>query len=74
MSRTKTTVYIEPALLRAAKVEAARSGKREYEVFEEALRSYLGFEVIERAWERSALSEEEALELANREVHQARKR
>ena len=37
MVRKKTTVYIDEALLRAAKVAAARSGKREYEVFEEAL-------------------------------------
>jgi hypothetical protein len=73
MGRTKTTVYLEPELLRAAKVEAARSGKREYEVFEEALRSYLGFEVLERAWVRSDLTEEEALELAYREVHEARR-
>ncbi len=72
MSRTKTTVYIEPDLLRAAKVEAARTGKREYEIFEEALRVYLGLEVLENAWVKSDLSEEEALELAYREIHAAR--
>lgn len=73
MQRTKTTVYVEPGLLRAAKVEAARTGKREYEVFEDALRSYLGFEVVERAWARSDLSEDEALKLAYVEVHDSRK-
>lgn len=72
MERKKTTVYVEPELLQAAKVEAARTGKREYEVFEDALRSYLGFEVVERVWARSDLSEEEALQLVYDELHAAR--
>jgi hypothetical protein len=73
MGRTKTTVYIDPSLLRAAKVEAARTGKREYEIFEEALKVYLGFEVVERTWDKSDLGEEEALKLAYEEVHASRK-
>jgi hypothetical protein len=73
MEREKTTIYVEPDLLRAAKVEAARTGRREDEVFEDALRSYLGFEVVERAWARSDLSEEEALRLAYDEIHESRK-
>jgi len=39
--KRKTTVYIDDELLRAAKVRAAESGRKEYEVFEEALRDYL---------------------------------
>jgi len=73
MTRKKTTVYLEPELLRAAKIEAARTGRREYEVFEAALRSYLGFEVVERVWARSDLTEEEALSLAYEEIHEARR-
>lgn len=73
MEREKTTIYVEPGLLRAAKIEAARNGKREDEVFEDALRSYLGFEVVERAWARSDLSEDEALRLAYDELHESRK-
>jgi hypothetical protein len=38
----KTTMYLEEDLLRAAKIAAARTGKRDYEVVEEALRAYLG--------------------------------
>lgn len=72
MSRVKTTVYLDPELLRAAKIEAVRTGKREYEVFEEALRRYLAFEVVERAWVRSDLTEDEALELAYAEIHESR--
>ena len=49
--RKKTTVYIDEQLLTRAKVAAASSGKREYEVFEEALRKHLGFQdVVERIW------------------------
>jgi hypothetical protein len=51
MARRKTTVYIDDALLRAAKVAAARSEKHEYEVFEDALREHLGLAgVVERIW------------------------
>ncbi len=73
MARTKTTIYLEPELLRAAKIEAARTGKHDYEIFEEALRRYLGFETVERVWQRSDLSEKEALELAYDELHKARR-
>lgn len=40
---------------------------------EEALRSYLGLEVIENVWARSDLSEDEALDLAYTELHDARR-
>jgi hypothetical protein len=77
MARKKTTVYIDEALLRAAKVAAARSGKREYEVFEEALRRHLGLtEAVERIWSRispeEAPSEQEAAQLADEELAAAR--
>lgn len=73
MVRKKTTVYVDESLLRAAKVAAARSGKREYEVFEEALRRHLGFtDVVERIWAGispdDAPSEEEAARIASEEL------
>lgn len=72
MPKTKTTVYIEDDVLRGARVMAARTGKKDYEVLEEALRAYLGMEVLERAWGSATLSEEEALRLAVEEVHRFR--
>jgi len=72
MARKKTTVYLEEDLLRSARVMAARTGKRDYEVVEEALRRYLGMEAVERAWASGDLSEDEALRLAVDEVHRAR--
>lgn len=77
VARKKTTVYIEEALLRAAKVAAAREGKREYEVFEEALRRHLGLAgVVERIWAgispEQAPSEEEAARISREELAAAR--
>ncbi len=59
--------------MRAAKVAAARSGKKDYEVFEEALRLYLGVEVLERVWKRNRLTERQALDLAYRELRASRR-
>ena len=42
MAKKKTTVYLDEELWRAAKAVAARSGRRDYQVLEEALRRYLG--------------------------------
>jgi predicted transcriptional regulator len=72
MTKTKTTVYLEDDVLRSARVMAARTGKKDYEVLEDALRAYLGMEVLEKAWASSGMSEEEALRLAVKEVHRFR--
>jgi hypothetical protein len=61
--RRKPTVYLEDDLLRATKVAAARTGKRDYQVVEQALRAYLGLELLERVGARSKLTEDEALDL-----------
>ncbi len=71
--KRKTTVYLEDDLLRATKIAAARTGKRDYQVVEEALRAYLGLELLERVGTRSNLKEDEALDLAYRELHQSRR-
>ncbi|MDQ3356929.1 MAG: hypothetical protein M3502_09535 [Actinomycetota bacterium] len=41
MARKKTTIYLEPELLTAAKTLAASSGRREYEIIEDAQRVYV---------------------------------
>jgi hypothetical protein len=73
MTHKKTTVYIDETLLRAAKVAAARTGRREYEVFEDALRRHLGFAgTVERIWAgispQDVPSEEEAARTADEEL------
>lgn len=72
--RKKTTVYIEEDLLKAAKIVAARTGKRDYQVFEEALRQHLGAGVAEKVWRRSRLSADQALRLAYKELNAERDR
>ena len=71
--KRKTTVYLEDGLLRAVKVAAARTGQREYQVVEQALRTYLGLELLERVGSRSSLGERDALALAYSEVHRSRR-
>lgn len=72
MTRKKTTVYIDEGLLRLTKIAAVRTGKKEYQVVEEALRGYLGIGAVTRAWKSSELSEDEALALAYNELHASR--
>ena len=55
---------IDARLWTAVRVRAARTGKRDSEVIEEAVRKELGFDVLDRIWERADMSEPEAMELA----------
>jgi Arc/MetJ family transcription regulator len=81
MARKKTTVYLDEDLITATKVLAATSGRREYEVVEEALRQYVGAEksrkqlrsLLDRVARRSTLQDEEAMDLAYSELGAARK-
>jgi hypothetical protein len=66
--RRKTSIYMEESLLRAAHVEAASSGRSEYDVFEEAVCDYLGWRIIGRARSRADISEWEAMEIARTEL------
>lgn len=70
--KKKVTFYLDEDVLRAARVSAARSDRRDSEVVEEALRAFLGFDVVERVWARSDLDENDALQLAVSELHAMR--
>lgn len=72
MAKRKTTIYVDEELLRALKVQAARLDKRDSEVFEEALRAYLGFGLLDRIWEAANMPEDEALRIAYEELHSSR--
>jgi hypothetical protein len=71
-SKKKVTFYLDEDVLRAARVHAARSDRRDSDVVEEALRQYLGFDVVEQVWARSDLGEDEAMALAASELHAMR--
>ena len=64
---------MDERVLRAVRVKAARTGRRDSEVIEDALRRDLGLELLERIWERGDLDEHEALTLAVEEQHKARR-
>lgn len=74
MSRTRTTVTLDAEVLRAVKIRAARTGKGDSEVIEEALRRQLGFDVLEQLWDRNAMDEAEAIEVAVEAQHETRRR
>lgn len=72
-TKRKVTVYLDPDVARAAKVRAARLDKRDSEVIEDALRAHLGIAALDEAQRLSTLDEDQALELANAELHAARR-
>jgi hypothetical protein len=73
MARSKATIYLDPQVLRAMRVAAARAGKRDSDVVEEALREYLGLAVIDRIRAKADLDEDEAMRLAYEELHAMRR-
>jgi hypothetical protein len=73
MARSKATVYLDPDVLRATRVQAARTGKRDSDVVEEALREYLGLAVVDRIRAKSDLDEDAAMQLAYEELHAMRR-
>jgi len=74
MSKTRTTLTIDKEVLRAVKVRAARTGKGDSEVIEEAVRAHLGLDLLDRLWGRNDMGEQEAVELAVQAQHATRGR
>jgi hypothetical protein len=72
MARRPTTLDLDDELMEAARSVAARGDRGESDVVEDALRSYLGLDVVDAVWRRSDLGEDEALALADEEKHAAR--
>lgn len=74
MTKTRTTLTIEEELLRAVKVRAARTGKGDSEVIEEAVRRHLGLDLLDRLWEKNDLDEQAAMDVAVEAQHASRRR
>jgi hypothetical protein len=74
MPKVRTTLTVDEDVLRAVKVRAARAGKGDSEVIEEALRRELGFDLLDRLWQRNDLSEQDAAALAVEAQHETRRR
>jgi hypothetical protein len=73
MARTRTTLTIDAEVLRAVKIRAARTGKGESQVIEEALRRDLGLDLLDQLWAQNAMGEDQAMELAIEAQEAARK-
>ncbi len=73
MTKVRTTLTVEAEVLRAVKVRAARTGKGDSQVIEDALRRDLGLDLLDRLWTRNQLSEEEATALAVDAQHAVRR-
>lgn len=73
MARKKTTVYMDEDLLRSARELAGRTDRSEYDIFEDAVRRYLGLHLLEQVWQRDGLPDEgTAMELAYEELRSLR--
>ena len=72
MTKVRTTLTIDPEVLRVVKVRAARLGKGDSDVIEEALRRDLGLDLLDRLWATNDLDEDEALALATEAQHRTR--
>lgn len=73
MPTTRTTVTLDQDVIRAVKIEAARSGRRDSEVIEDSLRRDLGLEALDELWAGvKPAPEREGMELADSELHAMR--
>jgi hypothetical protein len=73
MAKTRTTLTIDQEVLQAVRVRAARTGKGDSEVIEEALRRDFGLDLLDELWAAASLSEDEAMALAVEAQHATRR-
>jgi Ribbon-helix-helix protein, copG family len=73
--RQRATFSLDPALLRAVRVMAARTGRRDSDIVEAALRRFLTIGVLESIWRDAPddLDADAGLALARDEQHAARR-
>jgi gamma-glutamyl:cysteine ligase YbdK (ATP-grasp superfamily) len=74
MAKTRTTLTVDEEVLRAVRIKAARTGRRDSQVIEESLRRDLGLNALEEIWAKvKPAPEKEGLELAYNELHEMRR-
>jgi hypothetical protein len=74
MPKTRTTLTIDEDVLRAVRVRAARTGKRDSEVIEDAVRRELGLDLLRDIWAKNSLSDDDAMTAAVEAQHAVRRR
>lgn len=74
MPKARTTLTVDEDVLRAVRIKAVRTGKRDSQVIEESLRRDLGLDALRDIWAKvTPAPEEEGMDLAVAEVHAMRK-
>ncbi len=73
MSKVRTTLTIDEAVMKAVKMRAARTGRGDSQVIEESLRRDMGLDLLERLWERNHVPERDAEALAVEAQHRTRR-
>jgi hypothetical protein len=73
MPKSRTTVTLDDQVLRAVRIKAARTGRRDSDVIEAALRRDLGLDLLERIWASADIDDEEATRLAVEAQHESRR-
>jgi hypothetical protein len=74
MPKVRTTLTVDDEVLRAVRIKAARTGRGDSEVIEEALRRDLGLDLLERLWATADMDPDEAMSLALEAQHTTRPR
>lgn len=64
---------VDESVLKAVKIRAARTGRRESAVIEASLRRDLGLDLLEGIWEHNRLPEQDATALAVEAQHATRR-
>jgi len=72
--RLRTTVTLDEEVLKWVKVRAARTGKGDSAVIEDALRRDLGLELLDRLWSKNQIPEDRAMQVALAAQHSTRPR
>ncbi|MFN8224357.1 MAG: ribbon-helix-helix protein, CopG family [Gaiellales bacterium] len=73
MASIRTTVTLDEEVMRAVRVQAARTGRGDSEVIEAALRRELGFDLLDRLWANAELEPDAAARLALEAQHRTRR-
>jgi hypothetical protein len=74
VSKVRTTLTIDESVMRAVKMQAARTGRADSAVIEESLRRDLDLDLFDRMWAREGLPEDQANALAVEAQHKTRRR
>jgi hypothetical protein len=73
MAKVQMTLTVDEDVMRAVRIAAARTGKDDSQMIEDALRRDLGVDLLSRMRTRSQMSEDDAMALAVEAQHATRR-